>query len=136
MHALGYFVVDPSVRCHFKAPVAAYPVLCRGQKILADSPVSIVLSNVPPLDIAHWARRVASVRMGTEIDFQETSYDSMTRLGDQNDKRHRYNSLALENLSKFSGMLLGRSLRPHGLSQTPQLLVLRQLTDSPTHLPT
>ena len=63
MHALGHLIVDPSVRCHLNAPLAACPVFCRGKKFPTDPLVSMVLSNIPTLDIAHWVQRVAAVRV-------------------------------------------------------------------------
>jgi hypothetical protein len=96
MHALGHIIVNPSVGRHLNAPLAACPVFCRGQESPAYPPVSMILNNVPTLDIAHRADRVAAVRVRTQVDFQEPSY-SMTRLSDQNDERHRYRSLAFEN---------------------------------------
>jgi hypothetical protein len=61
MHALGHFIVNPSVRCNLNAPLAACPVFCPCQEFPTYPPVSMVLSNVPTLDIAHRAGWVAAV---------------------------------------------------------------------------
>ena len=72
MHALGHFIVDPGIGRDLNAPLAACPVFRRGHEFLANPSVSIVLRNVPTLDIAHRTRWVAAVRVGTYVDFQET----------------------------------------------------------------
>ena len=112
MHALRDLIVNPSIRRDLKAPLAASPVFCHGQEFPPNPSVSMVLSNVPALDITHRAGWIAAIGVRTQINFEETNYYSITCLGDQNDEWHRYGSLAFENLGKFLGMFLGRRLRP------------------------
>ena len=73
MHALRHIIVNPGVRCHLNAPLVACPVFCRGQESPAYTPVSMILSNVPTLDIANRAGWIAAVCVGTQIDFQKPS---------------------------------------------------------------
>ena len=63
LHALGHFIVNPSVRCNLNAPLPACPVFCHCQEFPTYAHVSMVLSNVPTLDIAHRAGWVAAVRV-------------------------------------------------------------------------
>src|SRR5262249_34985413 len=117
VHALRYFVVDPGIRGHLEATLAACPVFPPTPKFLAYPPVPVAVSYVPTFYIAHRARRVAAVGVGAQVGFQETSQDMITRLGDQDDERQSYYRLAFENLGEFPGVLPGGSVGPQGFAQ-------------------
>jgi len=63
MDALGQFIVDPGVRRHLNAPLAAGPVFRRSQELPAYPPVSMVLKDVPTLDVAHRPGWIAAIRV-------------------------------------------------------------------------
>jgi hypothetical protein len=48
MDALGHFIVDPSIRRHLHAVLAACPVFRRSQEFPAYAPVAMVLGDEQP----------------------------------------------------------------------------------------
>src|SRR5205823_6965942 len=114
---LGHFIVDPRIRRDLNAALAASPVFRRRQQFPSYPLLAVLFIDEPTFDIAHWARWVAAVRVRTQVNFQETSYYSITHLCYQNDERHRYGSLAFENQCKFLGMFFGGRLGPECLTE-------------------
>ncbi|HKV82087.1 MAG TPA: hypothetical protein VJP02_28320, partial [Candidatus Sulfotelmatobacter sp.] len=68
--------------------VATCPILGFSEQLLAYTAMTVILGNIPTLDVAHGLRWVAAVRMRAEVDFQETDQDSIVRFCDEDGDWH------------------------------------------------
>jgi hypothetical protein len=112
MYALGNLVVDADIRRDLKTPMAARPVFSYRHKFPAYAPVSVVFNDVPTLDLAHGPSRIATVRVGAQVDFQEANDRPIPRLGDQDDKWRCHRWLPIQNRGKLSGVFFGGAVGP------------------------
>ena len=73
---LRNFVVDPGVRRHLDAAVAARPILRGGEQARADALAAVVSGDVPAFQIAYGTLRIAAISVRAEVDLGEATFTS------------------------------------------------------------
>ena len=51
---VGHLIIDNGIRSHLDTSVIACPLLRLGKQLSAYPAVTVILVNVPALDVTHW----------------------------------------------------------------------------------
>ena len=110
-------MVNPSIRRHLDAAVAARPILSGDEELCTHAFPTVAFRNEPTLHETNWMPRIAAICMRAEPGFEEPCQDGVRGLSNENGRRQSAVWLPGKDTGQFPRMLLRRSFGPKRLPE-------------------